>query len=235
MELAAFACYRKARYRPTPWSGCSGTLSRGSFPGPGQSSFYSNTIHLRTGHDGADEDSPAHGCLVHELLLSAEPGPPDGQHPGLHGDPDGSGLQLHMPFTGTVSTHVPGGAAEINLRSRYPWEATTELEVAACSSEQPWVISLRIPDGSSEKGTRGGGERRSRRGVVGRTLCERGQAVAGRRPASSVKGHPVRVVKPHWRVDAVRDCVAVQRGPLVYCLEAEDLGEGVVLEDVFLG
>jgi DUF1680 family protein len=35
-------------------------------------------------------------------------------------------------------------------------------------------------------------------------------------------------------VDAVRNCVAVQRGPLVYCLEADDLDEGPMVEDVFL-
>ena len=45
---------------------------------------------------------------------------------------------------------------------------------------------------------------------------------------------PVRVLSPHWRVDAVRNCVAVQRGPLVYCLEADDLAEGTAVEDVFL-
>lgn len=45
---------------------------------------------------------------------------------------------------------------------------------------------------------------------------------------------PIRVLRPHWRVDAVRDCVAVQRGPLVYCVEADDLEEGVAVEDVVL-
>ena len=30
----------------------------------------------------------------------------------------------------------------------------------------------------------------------------------------------------------MRGCVAVMRGPLVYCLEQADLAEGVVLEDV---
>ena len=45
---------------------------------------------------------------------------------------------------------------------------------------------------------------------------------------------PVRVLKPHWRADAVRGCRAVQRGPLVYCLESDDLGGGAIIEDVAL-
>ena len=43
---------------------------------------------------------------------------------------------------------------------------------------------------------------------------------------------PVRVTRPHPRVDAVRGCVAVERGPLVYCVETADLPDGVELEDV---
>jgi DUF1680 family protein len=45
---------------------------------------------------------------------------------------------------------------------------------------------------------------------------------------------PVRVLRPHWRADGVRGSVAVQRGPMVYCIEAEDLDEGAEVEDVVL-
>ena len=37
---------------------------------------------------------------------------------------------------------------------------------------------------------------------------------------------------PH--IDAIRGCLAIERGPLVYCLEEADLPEGIVLEDVRL-
>jgi hypothetical protein len=43
---------------------------------------------------------------------------------------------------------------------------------------------------------------------------------------------PVRRTEPHPRVDAVRGCVAFERGPIVYCVESVDLPGGVVLEDV---
>jgi DUF1680 family protein len=47
-----------------------------------------------------------------------------------------------------------------------------------------------------------------------------------------VKSMPVRVLRPHWRADAVRGCVAIQRGPLVYCLEEADVTDGSTLEDI---
>jgi DUF1680 family protein len=43
---------------------------------------------------------------------------------------------------------------------------------------------------------------------------------------------PVRVTEPDPRVDAVRGCVAVERGPLVYCVETADAPPGVELEDL---
>ena len=43
------------------------------------------------------------------------------------------------------------------------------------------------------------------------------------------------MTEPDPRVDAVRGCVAFERGPLVYCVESADLPDGVELEDVELG
>ena len=43
---------------------------------------------------------------------------------------------------------------------------------------------------------------------------------------------PARFTLPDRHVDAVRGCVAVERGPLVYCLEEADLPPGIALADV---
>ncbi|HET9290997.1 MAG TPA: glycoside hydrolase family 127 protein, partial [Actinomycetes bacterium] len=42
----------------------------------------------------------------------------------------------------------------------------------------------------------------------------------------------VRVTEPDPRVDAVRGCVAVERGPLVYCVESADAPPGTELEEL---
>jgi uncharacterized protein len=43
---------------------------------------------------------------------------------------------------------------------------------------------------------------------------------------------PARFTAPDERIDAVRGCVALERGPLVYCVEAADLPDGVSPDDL---
>ena len=40
--------------------------------------------------------------------------------------------------------------------------------------------------------------------------------------------------EPSPRIDAVRGCVAIERGPIVYCVEQADLGTRAILSDVAL-
>jgi DUF1680 family protein len=41
-----------------------------------------------------------------------------------------------------------------------------------------------------------------------------------------------RFVEPHRRIDAVRGCLAVERGPLVLCAESIDLPDGASVDDL---
>jgi DUF1680 family protein len=43
---------------------------------------------------------------------------------------------------------------------------------------------------------------------------------------------PPRLTVPDPRIDAVRGCVAIERGPLVYCLEQAGQADGVTLDSV---
>ncbi len=43
---------------------------------------------------------------------------------------------------------------------------------------------------------------------------------------------PIVVVEPDPRIDAVRDSVAIERGPLVYAIEAADLAEPWHIEEI---
>jgi DUF1680 family protein len=45
---------------------------------------------------------------------------------------------------------------------------------------------------------------------------------------------PPRLLHPHHRIDALRGCVAVQRGPLVYCFEQVDQPADIGLDDLVL-
>ena len=43
---------------------------------------------------------------------------------------------------------------------------------------------------------------------------------------------PPRLTRPDERIDAVRGCVAIERGPLVYCLEQVDQPPGALVDQV---
>ena len=45
---------------------------------------------------------------------------------------------------------------------------------------------------------------------------------------------PARVTEADPRIDAIRGCVALERGPLVYCIETADLPPGWALEEAVL-
>ncbi len=87
---------------------------------------------------------------------------------------DASGLQLHMPFSGTVSTSVPGGHVELTVRTGHPWAGSTTVEVTRSNSPQPWDISLRLPDWADKKVTSCDGQR-STRGTLGGFVRKGGQ------------------------------------------------------------
>jgi hypothetical protein len=195
--------------------------------------FYSNTLHLRTGHDADDEDSPRHrlewyGCPccppnLARLIASIQ---------AYLLTRDSSGLQLHMPFSGTVVTEVPGGDVSLRVRTGHPWEGTTDIEVQRCTSPDNWELAVRAPEWAASTSVRLNG-----RHVEGPSddlyIRARRQWASGDHLEVS---HSVsaRVVRPHWRADAVRDCFAIERGPLVYCIEADDLEAETALEDVVL-
>ena len=210
------------------WNTVAGAVSR-----QGTEFFYSNTLHLRTDDDGADEYSPRRrqpwypcACCppnLARLMASVQ---------AYLLTKDAKGLQVQMPFSGAVSTEVPGGDVHLAVRTGHPWEGTTDIEVTRCSSSERWDLSLRSPQWAGKDVTRV-----TLNGAPVEASWEGSYIRVGRRWGAGDHlqvscSVPVRVLKPHWRVDAVRDCVAVQRGPLVYCVEAEDLDEGVAVEDV---
>lgn len=212
------------------WNTIAGAVSR-----EGTEFFYSNALHLRTDHDSAGGDSslrrlPWYQCAccppnLARLMATIQ---------AYVLTRDASGVQVQMPFSGRASTCVPGGTVKLALETGHPWEGTTRIEVTECSSTAPWRLSLRSPEWARSENTR----------VVlnGRT-CDTsrdGSYVSVSRQwrggdrLEMEQAVPIRVLSPHWRIDAVRECVALQRGPLVYCLEAADLEDGHAIEDVAL-
>ncbi|MBE3011883.1 glycoside hydrolase family 127 protein [Microbispora sp. NEAU-D428] len=197
----------------------------------GRHFFYSNPLHLRTGHASSGEEAasrrlPWYSCAccppnIARLMASL---------PGYLATADDGGLQIHL--YGDASLTAPGGR-RVEMRTAYPWRGRVELEVAEAGGDgQAWTLALRVPAWCDTYTVSVGGEPvrvPARDGYVRLTRVWT--------PGTTVVldlDMPVRQVTAHPRVDAVRGCVALTRGPLVYCLEQVDLPPGTVLEDVRL-
>ncbi|MEU6427144.1 beta-L-arabinofuranosidase domain-containing protein [Microbispora sp. NPDC046973] len=198
----------------------------------GRHFFYSNPLQLRTGHASSGEEAAArrlswYSCAccppnIARLMASLH-----GYLATAHDD----GLQIHLYASGSVNAEVAGAAARVDMRTEYPWQGRIELTVTS-EAGAPWTLALRVPawcDAYTVRIDGGPVMAPARDGYIRLTRVWA--------PGTTVVldlDMPVRQVSAHPRVDAVRGCVALARGPLVYCLEQADLPPGTVLEDVRL-
>jgi DUF1680 family protein len=115
------------------------------------------------------------------------------------------------------------------METEYPWDGHIKITVTE-SSDTPWKLSLRVPEWCQKFSLRVNGQEIQ-------ALIQKGYLVIER---SSKEGDVIDVefamppffVEPDPRIDSVRDCVGIQRGPVVYCLEEQDQQQGVNLLDV---
>jgi DUF1680 family protein len=142
---------------------------------------------------------------------------------------DEDGVQLHQYASATVSAQLPAGRVELRLETDYPWDGHIAVTVVQ-APDGPWTLSLRIPEWCRAWGLRVGGEQVDAEARDGRVDLERRWAAGD--VVELDLSMPARLTAPDPRIDAVRGTLAVERGPLVYCLEDADLPVGVDLADV---
>jgi DUF1680 family protein len=134
-------------------------------------------------------------------------------------------IQIHQ-YSNMESS---SGLTRLKVESEYPWNGRVKIIVSE-SEAQSWKLSLRIPgwcqrfsikvDGLEVDGPLQEGYMTIERAWQTNDVVEADFAM----PAFFIEADP--------RVDGVRGCVAIQRGPIVYCLEEQDQSPGVNLLDV---
>lgn len=194
--------------------------------------FYSNPLQLRPGHDGSTEDAPSERLPWYRCACC----PPNLARlvASLHGyvatvDDDGVSLQL---FTaGVVRADTPAGTIALAVRTDHPWDGTVEVEVI--DSPGTWTLSLRVPAWASGATVAAGGDARPAATDAQGYLRLRRDWRPGERVTLSLP-MPVRLVRAHPAVDAVRGSVALMRGPIVFAVEDADLEPGVSIDELRL-
>jgi DUF1680 family protein len=132
---------------------------------------------------------------------------------------DTSGLQIHQYADSKISTTLDGSRRlGIEMATSYPDDGKITIRVTETDGS-PWALTLRVPHWSAESWLTVGGERK--RVGPGQATVERDFAI------DDVVDLELDI-RPRWtwpdpRIDAVRGTVAVERGPLVLCVESVDL------------
>jgi DUF1680 family protein len=176
--------------------------------------FYSNPLQLREGHDGSDEDSPSTRLPWYRCACC----PPNLARLGatLHhyvASTTADGLQLHLFAPGRVRAELESGPVEIEVETAFPWEGDVTIRIVT-APEGEWELAVRRPAWCGGFSVRGTEMAEDEDGYLShRQLWHRGDTVTFRFEM------PVHIVTAHPAVDAVRGSVALQRGPLVYCVE----------------
>jgi len=126
---------------------------------------------------------------------------------------------------------VSGAGLELEVTTHYPWSGAVYLRVRAAPPDARG-LALRVPAWSVSTRVSAGNDP-ERAGI------SPGYHIL-RRPWH--KGDVITLhldVTPRWtypdrRVDAIRGCVAIERGPLVYCFEQADQLDDVSMGDLVI-
>jgi DUF1680 family protein len=206
----------------------------------GTSFYYANTLQQRSPGVAADPDevSVRASSSMRAPWFEVSCCPPNvartlASLAGYLATVDDDGLQLHQYAPASIRTALPDGRViAVDVETAYPDAGTVRVLVRE-HSDAPWTLSLRVPswgDGARLTLRTADGEVSERRLEPGTAALERafqaGDVIELELPMAP------RVVRADPRIDAVRGCVAIERGPEVMCLESVDLVAAGVASDV---
>jgi DUF1680 family protein len=145
---------------------------------------------------------------------------------------DDRGVQLHQFLPTTIDAQPTAGPVALDVHTDYPTTGIVTVTVGA-SPDSPWTLSIRRPSWSPDVGVDVNGE------VVVADVNSRGylEITRGWAVGDVVTVRldvAVRLTVSHPSVDAVRGTIAVERGPVVYCLESPDQAADISLDHVDL-
>jgi len=142
---------------------------------------------------------------------------------------DDAGVQIHQYVNADMQADISAGTVRLSVSTDYPWQGRVTVHIVQ-TPDHPWTLSLRVPQwcrSATLTGPKGSGPQ-----VAGAGSVEQFRNWLAGDTVILDLDLPVRVTEPDPRIDAVRGCVAVERGPLVYCIESADVPPGAQLEDL---
>ncbi len=206
-------------------------------PAPdGRSFYYANTLHQRTPGVPADPDGTSlrASSSLRAPWFEVSCCPPNVARMFASLDAylataDDEGVQLHQYAPSRVRTALPDGTAiAFTVETSYPADGRI-LITHETDAAREWTLALRVPswaDGAMLRVSAANGVPHEQQVSPGTTEIRRPFRVGD--TVELVLPVAPRATSPDPRVDAVRGCLVVERGPEVFALESVDLGGDVV-------
>jgi len=152
--------------------------------------------------------------------------------PGYFYSTSGEGVYVHLYDNSLLDWHLENGTGlKVRQKTNYPWDGSVEVAVAPAEPSE-FTLFLRIPGWTDT----------AKVAVNGKTVASAtaGQYLPIRRRWSSADTVTLhfnmapQILEANAQVTENNGRVAVQRGPLVYCMEQIDQPAGAALKDVAL-
>lgn len=196
----------------------------------GTAFYYTNTLHQRRPGTvpPADVASPRASSSLRAPWFAVSCCPPNvartlASLAAYVATTDDDGLQLHQYAPARIRTALADGRrVDLDVETAYPRDGVVRVTVAT-TEDRPWTLTLRVPawaQGATLVTPEGTQEAAPGTVQVHRRFAA-GDVVELRLPTAP------RVSAADPRIDAVRGCVVVERGPEVLCVESVDLGADV--------
>jgi uncharacterized protein len=217
------------------------TLYNGIISSPsldGTHFFYVNPLLVRGRHYGHDASSSSDGrayrvrpewhyvacCPPNVMRLLAALG----HYLATHDD---NGIQIHQYASADIAVELGGrGKVALRMDTDYPWSGSISVTIVETHGAD-WPLSLRLPAWCQRyRLTIDGAPVEADVELDGYLTLTRAWRT-GTTVEIELEMEPT-LVAPNPRIDSTRGCLAITRGPLVYCLEQHDQPAGAELLDI---
>ena len=133
---------------------------------------------------------------------------------------DGESIYVHLYVAGRARIELGPKTVEIAQETRYPWDGKVEITLGP-AEETKFGLHVRIPGWAESARITVNGEDPGLRVAPGAYAVLSRAWKAGDKVTLEFPMPVVRLVS-HPRVTCNNNCVALRRGPLVYCIESAD-------------
>ncbi len=145
---------------------------------------------------------------------------------------DDDGLWVHHyggnTFDGRLADDSP---LKLTQQTEYPWNGRIVIKMDAVSAAEPFAIRVRIPGWAEKAAVSVNGKSAATQPEAGAYLSLKRRWKAGDRIELDLPME-ARLMTAHPKVEQLRGQVAVMRGPMLYCVESNDLPTGKDLNNV---